>query len=73
MTQLTHCDGPGCEVAWDAEHPRLICEVQIHVEPYNVDFHSRRCLANWAAIATTPGILDVKAFVASQSAEGATS
>ena len=59
MTQLTHCDGPGCEeVQPDADrHARGLCnEGWLTVEREFVDdlthFCSRACLARWAAPTT---------------------
>lgn len=64
MSNLIHCDGPGCDEVRDPNAPimrRLDESEWIHVEegPDDTkDFHSRACLAAWSSLLCSPGIPD---------------
>ena len=52
MSELTHCDGPGCAKIKDRFESRPFCaEPWIRVEdrPGDSDFCSRACLIAWAS------------------------
>lgn len=55
MSHLLHCDGPDCDESCDPDsHLRSFSTpswitVETDVRAYKNHFHSRECLAKWAA------------------------
>lgn len=52
MSQLIHCDGPGCDVTRDPDAPdmRRLGEpswLKLERDGVRHDFHDDQCLANW--------------------------
>lgn len=53
MSNLIHCDGPGCEKTKSPnDEPRLCTTAWIHVDARDaapaMDFHDVRCMGEWA-------------------------